>query len=98
MHCDIVKESIIGQEFRPILDIIACRNLELQDMTKNAYYTLPNPAFKSVKKTKFNCIRMTLHTLDGRVISTKVKAGSNADKDGLTYNLLFRKKCKETDQ
>ena len=79
VYCDVVTNSIMGNVFSQILDIIPCEESGLTDKTVDTFYPLRHLTFRPVLHSGFSSIRVQLSTIDG------------ANIHWITLNLLFRK-------
>jgi len=84
IYCDILSDSIIGNTFSPLLDIISCNSVGLTKPKDNTLYHAPNLTFRPVSKEEFSTIRLMMHTLDGK--AAPISVGSQ----NISITLYFR--------
>jgi len=86
VYCDILSDSIIGNSFSPLLDIISCSAVGLTKPEENTLYHMPNLTYRPVAKEIFSTIRLKMCMMDGK------PAPISSKDQNISTTLYFRQK------
>ena len=87
IYCDLLKDSIVGNQMCPLLYVLSARKLGLLQGKNDTIYYAPHLTFHSLGKLSFSSLAFQFCTLRGDKVNI-----SSAEGDGISITLLFRHK------
>ncbi len=94
LYCDIVSDSLVGNQLAPLVEIVSASDIGLDQNTEDVVYNVSNHIFRPIGKTSFDRISFHMTSLSGRQLDhlrTKRDDGAMLEND-INITLLFRKR------